>query len=483
MPKTSYVGRTKELNLLNGLLEKKSSSLVVLKGRRRVGKSRLVEEFGRNHRFIKFSGLSPTPGITKTDQQKEFMHLLSLQTGFPEVMVDDWSKAFSLLASQTQTGQVIILLDEISWMAEGSPDFLPKLKNAWDLSFKNNSELILILCGSISSWIDENILASTGFMGRISLSLEIQPLSIRDSSALIKSINPNLSAIEQLEILAITGGIPRYIEEILPNAPAIQTIIHCCFKKEGILFREFEDIFSDLFSRKSPTYIRILEALLEGKFQFHALCEQLELEKSGSVLNYLNDLSQAGFIQKDTTWDLKSQKKMRFSQYRISDNYIRFYLKFILPNKHKIESDLFQENSIKTLPNWNGIMGLQFENLVLQNRALIWEALRISPSDIAMEGPFLQRAKKSEKDNSHGCQIDYLIQTQYNTLFPCEIKFSAHSTLGLGLVQEMTEKVERLRLPKNYSYWPVLIYAGEISEDLASARYFKKIIHFSEFLK
>ena len=478
MSKLSYIGREKELNLLNGLVEKKSSSLVVLKGRRRVGKSRLAEEFAKNHRFIKFSGLPPTSGITPAAQQKEFMHQLSVQTNFPEVLIDDWSKAFSLLASQIQQGRVIILFDEISWMAEGSPDFLPKLKNAWDLSFKSNPDLILILCGSISSWIDENILASSGFMGRVSLSLEIKPLSIKDSSTFIKSINPNLSPLEQLEILAITGGIPRYLEEILPHDPAIQTIIHSCFKKEGILFREFDDIFNDLFSRRSPTYIKILQALLENKHQFHSLCEELELEKSGSVLEYLNDLSQAGFIHKEATWDIKSQKNMRFSQYRISDNYIRFYLKFILPNKHKIESGLFEENSIKTLPNWNGIMGLQFENLVLQNRDLIWNALRIAPGDIAIENPFFQRAKK----DAPGCQIDYLIQTQYNTLFPCEIKFSRYGTLGLSVIQEMTQKLERLTLPKNYSYWPVLIYAGELSEPLISAGYFKKIIDFSKFL-
>lgn len=476
-----YIGRKQELNRLSPLLQKNSASLVIFKGRRRIGKSRLAEEFAKNsknYRFLKFAGLAPTEKISPQEQRQEFMRLLSAQTAFPEVSVDDWGKAFSSLASQTQTGRVIILLDEISWMAKDSPEFLPKLKNAWDLNFKNNPELILILCSSISSWMDENIIESTGFMGRISLTLSLEPLPLKDCSTFIKTISPNLSPQEQLQILAITGGIPRYLEEILPHAPALETIRALCFKKEGILFREFEDIFTDLFSKKSPTYVRILMALLEGKTQFQSLCETLELSASGSVSEYLTHLVQAGFIQKDFTWNIKTQNTSRFSHYRISDNYVRFYLKFVLPNKTKIENGLFEQKSLPSLPNWEGIMGLQFENLVLQNRSLIWEALNLNPNYISIENPFFQKPST----RNPGCQIDYLIQTQYHTLFPCEIKFTQSKPLGPAVIQQMKEKLDKLTLPKNFSYWPVLIHANEISDGVSHAGYFSKIINFCDFL-
>ncbi len=473
-----YIGREKELQLLKPLLQKHTSSLIVFKGRRRVGKSRLAQEFAKNHRFLKFSGLAPTEGTTPEIQRQEFMRQLSEQTDFPEVQVDDWGKAFSMVASQTKTGRVIILLDEISWMAEGSPEFLPKLKNAWDLSFKDNPELILILCGSISSWIDQNILQSTGFVGRISLVLNLEPLTLKDSSVFIKKIAPNLSKIEQFQILSITGGIPRYLEEILPNTPAAESIHRLCFTPEGLLFQEFNDIFSDLFSRRSPTYQRILMALVDGKREFHRLCESLELSKSGSISEYLDDLIQAGFIKKELTWEIQSQKISRFGHYRISDNYTRFYLKFILPNQERIQSGLFKNQSLSALPNWEGIMGLQFENLVLQNRDLIWQAAGISPNDISIENPFFQRPTSKIT----GCQIDYLIQTQYNTLFPCEIKFSQNNPIGPSVINQMKEKLENLSLPKNFSYWPVLIHASEISPQVSAQNYFSKIIDFSQFL-
>lgn len=477
-PLFSYIGREKELKILEPLLRKHTSSLIVFKGRRRVGKSRLAQEFAKNHRFLKFSGLAPTEGTTPEMQRQEFMKQLTYQTGLPKIHFDDWTDALSLLASQVKTGRVTVLLDEISWMAQGAPDFLPKLKNAWDLYFKENPELILILCGSISSWIDKNILQSTGFVGRISLVLSLEPLTLRDSSIFIKKIAPNLSKAEQFQILSITGGIPRYLEEILPQTPAAETIHRLCFTPEGLLFQEFNAIFSDLFSRRSPTYQRILMALIDGKKEFHSVCESLELAKSGSISEYLDDLIQAGFIKKDPPWDIPSQRKGRFAHYRISDNYTRFYLKFILPNQDKIQSGLFTNQSFSALPNWAGIMALQFENLVLQNRDLIWKAAGISPNDIAIENPFFQKSNSLKK----GCQIDYLIQTQYNTLFPCEIKFSQNTPIGLSVITEMKEKLENLSLPKSFSYWPVLIHASEISPQVSAANYFSKIIDFSQFL-
>lgn len=121
---------------LNDLLIKKTASLVVIKGRRRIGKSRLVEEFAPGKLFYRFSGLAPIGGITAEHQRKGFAYLLNQQTGLPEIQMTDWSKLFSLLYERAKVGRVIIFFDEITWMAQGDPNFLPKLKNAWDLYCK-----------------------------------------------------------------------------------------------------------------------------------------------------------------------------------------------------------------------------------------------------------------------------------------------------------------------------------------------------------
>ena len=160
----SFIGRKRELRMLGELFKKKSASLVVIRGRRRIGKSRLAQEFASKTPHYVFSGLPPTEGISVTDQREEFARQLQREMKIPLPRAEDWGDLFWYLAQQTQKGKVILVFDEISWMGSKDPTFLGKLKTAWDLYFKNNPQLIFILCGSISSWIEENILSSTGFL-------------------------------------------------------------------------------------------------------------------------------------------------------------------------------------------------------------------------------------------------------------------------------------------------------------------------------
>ena len=153
---TTFIGRKKELQQLQSLFTKKTANLVVIKGRRRIGKSRLIEESARDVKFFAFSGFHPTEGISAQHQRDEFPLQLGRLFYIPTPFSKDWSELFRTLAHHTQAGQCVILLDEISWMGFKDPTFLGKLKNAWDLHFKKNSELVLVLCGLVSSWIEKN---------------------------------------------------------------------------------------------------------------------------------------------------------------------------------------------------------------------------------------------------------------------------------------------------------------------------------------
>src|SRR3990167_1734207 len=116
MQEATFVGRKEELQILNKLFKKNSASLVVVLGRRRIGKSRLIEEFAKKYTFYQFSALPPTNKTTQQLQIDEFSRQLSIQTKLPEISVDDWSKLFILLSDKTKTGRVLVLLDEVSWM-------------------------------------------------------------------------------------------------------------------------------------------------------------------------------------------------------------------------------------------------------------------------------------------------------------------------------------------------------------------------------
>jgi len=361
---TPFIGRQIELNGLKGLLEKKSASLVVIKGRRRIGKSRLAEEFGQSFsQCFLFEGLPPTTGTTSDHQKKEFLRQMK-EYRIPFFGSEDWGDIFTDLAKYVQKGKILIVLDEISWLGLKDPTFLGKLKTAWDQHFKKNPHLVMILSGSQSTWIEKNILRNSGFVGRISYQLTLGELSLAECNQFWGSKKDSISPYEKLKILSITGGVPRYLEEVLPHLSAEENIRRLCFQPEGFLFHEFEQIFSDLFSKRSENYRMIVERLAEDDAMMEDIVKRLGRSKGGDIGQYLDDLCQTGFVTRDHTWSIKDAQPSKLSRYRLSDNYSRFYLKYISPNRHKIETGL-----VDVLPpSWLSVIGLQFENLVLNKK-------------------------------------------------------------------------------------------------------------------
>ena len=474
----SFIGREEELQKLTLLLNKSTASLIVIKGRRRIGKSRLVQEFAKPLKKYIFSGLPPTAKTTRREQLNEFGWQLGKALGEPPFKDDDWNDLFLRLANRCQKGRILILFDEITWMGSKDPQFLGKLKNAWDLEFKNNPELMLILCGSISSWIEKNILCSTGFLGRISLNLTLEELPLSDCSKFWAFTGGKVAPYEKLKILSITGGVPKYLEEIQPRLSAEANIKNLCFDKSGLLFHEFDQIFSDLFSKRNEIYKKIIWALVEGPAFRRDICKKLDIPSNGLMGEYLDDLVQAGFLVHYPTWHLDSGKISKLGRYRIKDNYLRFYLKHIAPNKERIARGFFAKKPLTSLPSWTSIMGLQFENLVLNNRERLWEILEIKPEEIVFENPFFQR----KTTRRVGCQIDYMIQTTFSTLYVCEIKFSKN-LVGSDIFEEIEKKIKRLQMPKHMSFRPVLIQVNGVSEEVEESEYFYKIVNFSELLE
>ncbi len=478
MKEAPFIGRKAELKELERFSKKRSASLIVVQGRRRIGKSRLIEEFGKKLSIYTFSGLAPSTKTTLQAQLDEFANQLSVVLGIPGIKGEDWTTLFLLLAKHTRQERAVIVLDEISWMGSKDPDFLGKLKNAWDLHFKKNPDLILIICGSASAWIEKNILSSTGFMGRISFVLTLEELPLKDCNQFWLAIGAQWSAYEKFKMLSVTGGIPRYLEEIQPERGAEENIRNMCFKRGGILATEFNRIFSDLFSNRSERYKEIVKCLADGALEYSEICKNLGVGKSGLISEYLEDLIKSGFISRDYTWHLKSGKISNISHYRLHDNYLRFYLKYIEKALPEIEKNNFRLKSLSSLPGWATIMGLQFENLVLNNRQFIQESLHIRPEDIISENPYFQHKTARQA----GCQIDYLIQTRFNTLFACEIKFSRQE-IKPAVVQEVRKKIENLALPRGFSCCPVLIHVNGVHDSVIDSGYFTEIINFSHALE
>lgn len=471
---TAFFGRDRELKKLRQLLQKDTASMAVIKGRRRIGKSRLIAEFGKEvGNCYSFSGNPPHQNLAAQEERNVFSKQLSRIFKIPPFQVDDWGDLFFYLAKETAEGRALIVLDEINWMGSKDPAFLGKLKTAWDQYFSQNPQLIMILCGSLSGWIEKNILTNTGFVGRISKTLTVRELPINDCDLFWKEQRYNIAPYEKFKILSITGGIPKYLEEVIPSKSAETNIFNLCFQEDGFLFNEFEQLFHDLFSKKNERYRTILNALSSGPKTLQAIYDALNLKKTGYIVaEYMDDLEAGGFVQRDYTWNLETATKSNLSVYRLSDNYARFYLKYIEPNRNRI-----QNQTLSRIPSYESVMGLQFENLVLNNRKRIFDLLEIDSSSVIVDNPYFQRTTKAQP----GCQVDYMIQNKHGIIYLCEIKFLKQA-VPAAIISQMKEKINHLVAPKGLSIRPVLIHVNGLSEAVKRSNYFTHTIDFSDLL-
>jgi uncharacterized protein len=476
-----FYGRTDDLAGLAALTQKSTASLVAVTGRRRNGKSRLIEEFARQsrgYRFLALSALPPEPGVTEAVQRHAIVRSMERDLELPPIAHSDWSDVFAHIAHNTRKGRWIILLDEISWMARRDPAFLGKLKTAWDLQFKKNDRLILVLCSSVSSWIEQNLLGSTGFVGRISWTVRLEQLPL-EHCVCFPGLRPAThSTYDVLKMLAVTGGVPKYLEELLGGMTAEQNIRRLCFEPEGLLANEFDQIFHTLFERRSEIYRRIVRALAANRLDLGGVCKAIGNQKSGVVGSYLHDLITAGFLARDPAWELRTGKTKRQFRYRIRDNYLRFFLRYIDPRRVEIQQKRFSARPLETLRGWDSVMGLQFENLVLQNRRFVWQQCGLTPGEIAQDGPFFQ----TPTTRRQGCQVDYMIQTTQGPLFLCEIKFH-RGPVRPGVIAEVKDRLHRLVKPRHTSLFPVLIHVGGVSPKVIESGFFTRVIDFGEALR
>ncbi len=472
-----FIGRKNELDRLKALHTKKTPNLVVVKGRRRVGKSRLINFFASScpeNRLWDFAGLAPQDGMDDQSQRNHFARRLATHLKLPPFTFQDWTDAFEHLNSHIKSGD-IILFDEISWMGSKEPGFIPKLKAWWD---KQQLPVMVVLCGSVSTWIEENILKSTAFFGRINLTITLEPLPIADADGLLRMSGFQGSDYDTYKLLSILGGIPWYLEQITPGQIVDDLIKQLCFEKDSLLVLEFDRIFHDLFNGKGTSYKKILDSLKDGMKTLADVRKITGFPHSGTLSSLMEHLIIAGFVQKQNLWSFKTNKPLKQSLYRICDPYMRFYLKLIEPQRNKIDLNGFQNTIISSLPGFEAHIGLQLEQLLLQNSNILLKSIGINPVDIIASGPFRQ----SKTTTKAGCQIDYLVQTTTKNLFVCEFKFKRRE-LGADVITSVQEKVAALKVPKGFAAIPVLFHIGGISSNVVTSDYFYRIIDIAGFLR
>ena len=474
-----FFGRKEELNNLALLWKKRTSSLVTCRGRRRIGKSSLIEEFARQSdcRFLEIVGAAPQPKMTNADQLANFMTQLSMQAELPSSLsAANWLEAFAYLDMAIRDdGRTVVLLDEVSWMGRYDANFAGSLKTIWDTKLKRHDRLILVVCGSVSTWISQNILESSSFAGRLSLNLTLEELPLNLCTQFWGKRRSRLSVRDIVDVLAVTGGVPKYLEEVDGSVSADENIRRLCFVPGGPLVDEFEQIFSEVFESSAEVKKAVLRALGEGSLSASEIADRLGSERNGHLTRHLQELETAGFVAREGGINPETGKPLKVETYRIRDNYTRFYLHHIEPRLEAIKAGTFRFSSVNELPGWPTIVGLQFENLVVCHYHELLPYLRLGRQLILSASPYLRRDRKGRG----GVQVDLLLQMRSAAYF---IEVKHQERVDASVEKEMQEKIARVTFCGEKSKRAVLVCLGEVDAQIAEDGYFDAIIPFGEIL-
>ena len=470
-----FFGRDDLIESMKSLWNKRVPSMITCRGRRRVGKSTLIAEFARRTgaRLIKLEGLRPKEKMSNGDQLKYFISQLSLQTNCDDSPVPDWLKAFARLNEQiSDRGKTVVLLDEVSWMGYYDVAFPEVLKVAWDNMFSQHRKLVLVVCGSVSSWIKRNIIDNGAYAGRRSYDFVVPELPLRECVKFWGNRVSREKATEIIDVLSVTGGIPRYLEEVDPALSADENIRKMAFVAKSVLAVDFEEMFRDVITGEPGVRASILRLLCDMPMNVSEIAAALGKERNGHLSEALDELAEAGFVAPDAGLNPESGKDVQQMRFRLKDNYARFYLKYIEPRLGIIAKDGFRFTSLEQLPEWSAIKGLAFENLVVNNFRELLPRLGLEKTLVVSAAPF-RKMPRSGASKGCGVQVDLMLQTR-RSIYVVEVK--RRNELGHEVVDEMEEKISRIRRPRGVSMKTALVYDGHLAKTVEADGYFDAVI-------
>lgn len=420
------IGREREKKQLTELFRSKSSEFLALYGRRRVGKTFLIVNFFQKQscRFLYASGMQEG---TLHQQLENFTDAVSRAFLSPSLkleVADSWMKAFAqlteLMENEAKNQKLVLFFDEMPWMATKRSQFLQALDYYWNRFWVHDSRVKLIVCGSAASWIIRNIIHNKGGLyNRVTLQIRLDPFTLSETRAFLKARKLNLTIKQITELYMVTGGIPYYLARIKKGNSAVQMIQSLAFDPQGILYKDFEYLFSSLFENADEIekVVRLIAESRYGILQEDLLEKAPVLKRGGSGTRRLNDLEEAGFI----LGFLPYMRKRKGISYRLIDEYCNFYLQWIEPERNSIQKMAGNGrdwNEMRRSPRYFAWAGYTFEMLCYKHIPKIREALGLTSS----AKPYTWFV--SGNDQTKGAQIDLLFDREDDAITLCEIKYT-----------------------------------------------------------
>lgn len=468
-PETKLIGRQREKELLSDSSKSERAELVIVYGRRRVGKSALLQSFIKTPHDYYFEGLqdADTP-----EQIAHFMRQLAKQQGTLPMLATRWHETFEAFSQVIGKGKHFVVFDEFPWMAAERHELVSLIKYFWDNVWKINPRLTLVLCGSVASFMVKHVLHSKALHNRKTLEIRLEPLNATEAKQFFKNFR---SPYEIIKFLMIFGGIPKYLEQIDPRKSLVDNLDRHCFQRNGFFTTEFETLFKEQF-RVVQTYKKIVKALANHSMSREKLAQRLKTASGGGLAVYFDNLEQAEFIK---SWVPFSPHRVgtKTKRYALWDDWLHFYFTYMDSRLNLIQNNirgpLFWGLASSSFESYCGIA---FERFCLKNFVSILATMNMELSQIRGFGPYFRQGSRKEGEKSvTGLQIDILSERQGGILMAFECKFKT-KPVGLEVIGQFERKLECLKPPKNYTIEKILIAPGGVTRDLNRSHYFHHIL-------
>lgn len=421
-----FIGREREIATLNDLYQSGQAELVALYGRRRVGKTFLIDETFVGRIDFRHAGLSPvdeTPadeGRRKSrmkDQLRHFHHSLTGQGLRSAAVPKSWLDAFYLLEDlleQKADGRkrLLVFIDEIQWLDTPRAGFMTGLEAFWNGWACHRHDVMLVVCGSSSSWVLDRLINNRGGLyDRVTYQISLAPFSLRECELYLESTGVALSRYDIVQTYMMLGGIPYYLRYLKRGKSFAQNADALFFERSAILRGEFDRLFLSLFS--NPEVMRRIVTSLSKKnrgLTRQELIQSSGLADSGELSKHLRALETGSFITRYTSFGTGKRQEL----YKLTDPFCIFWLRFVQGsgNKPMNWANMTDGGSV------NAWRGHAFENVCWNHVPQMKRALGIGGVSTS-ESLWSKRGDEEER----GAQIDLIIERKDNVVNMCEMKF------------------------------------------------------------
>ncbi|MFA6409029.1 MAG: ATP-binding protein [Gammaproteobacteria bacterium] len=424
---TFIVGRNQEQKELERAYASNEAEFIAVYGRRRVGKTFLIKNYYRQKDCV-FFHVTGIKDATANVQLEQFTKMLGevFYNGASIEVPKNWMGALEELTkainSTPSERKIILFFDEFPWMAARRSGLKQALDYFWNRYWVDIAKINLIICGSSSSWIINKIVKDRGGLhNRITRKIVLKPFSITEVEVFLKYRGIKLTKEQILQLYMVLGGVPHYLKHIEKGLSAAENISKLCFNKNGLLFSEFDEVFSSLFEDHEAykELISIANSARQGTSRKQIEKSNKLTGKGGRLTQRLRELEDSGFIASF----VPVGHKQKGLYYRVVDEYCCFYLAWMQAEQKtlaKEENNADYWMMVIGTPKYNSWVGYAFEAFCYKHLSSIRHALKINAR--ATAGTWRHRPKKGGEDS--GAQIDLMFDRDDNAVTICEIKYS-----------------------------------------------------------